>query len=107
MRNDRRKDTRVEFEPALKVKMMAIDGTWTRTCLLIDVSDSGAQIVMAGPAALTEEFFLVLSSGDHPAFRRCKRAWIEGERIGVLFNKRQCGVKLRTQSIQVLESAQT
>lgn len=108
MRNDRRKDaTRVEFEPALKVRIMAIDGTWARACHLIVASDTGAQIVMEGPAASTEEFFLVLSSGEHPAFRRCKRAWIEGPRIGVLFNKTRRKPKDCTNTTHNLDSTQT
>jgi hypothetical protein len=89
MRNDRRKDAvRVEFEPALKVRIMAIDGTWARECLLIDASDTGAQIALVGPATSTQEFFLVLSSIGIPVFRRCKRAWTEGDRIGVSFDKK-------------------
>ena len=72
MRSDRRKGaTRVDFEPALKVRMMAIDGTWERACLLVNASDIGAQIILEGPAALAEEFFLVLSTGDHPATYYC------------------------------------
>jgi hypothetical protein len=74
MRNERRKGARVQFEPPLKVTMMAIDGTWARECLLIDVSDSGAQIGMKDTGVSTEEFFLLLSSIGTPAFRRCKRA---------------------------------
>jgi hypothetical protein len=90
MLNERRRGApRVQFEPPLKVTMMAIDGTWARECLLMDVSDSGARIAVKGSAASTEEFFLLLSSIGTPAFRRCKRAWVDGDLIGVSFDKTQ------------------
>jgi hypothetical protein len=67
--------------------MMSIDGTWLRECLLMDVSDSGARIGVKDTSVSTEEFFLLLSSNATPAFRRCKRAWVEGDLIGVSFDK--------------------
>jgi hypothetical protein len=69
--------------------MMAIDGTWVRECLLMGVSDSGAQIAVKDSGVSTEEFFLLLSSSATPAFRRCKRAWVEGDLMGVSFDKTQ------------------
>jgi hypothetical protein len=90
MRNERRKGApRVQFDPPLRVIMMAIDGTWARECLLMDASDSGAQIAVKDSGVLTEEFFLLLSTIGIPAFRRCKRAWVEGNLIGVSFDKTQ------------------
>jgi hypothetical protein len=63
MLNERRGGApRVQFEPPLKVIMMAIDGTWARECLLVDVSESGARIAMKDSGVSTEEFFLLLSS---------------------------------------------
>lgn len=79
----------VQFEPALKLGIMAIDGTWRRECLLIEASDTEGQLIIAGSMASIEEFFLMLSSVGHPAFRRCKRVWVNGDRIGVKFEKRQ------------------
>lgn len=88
MENERRKGSvRVQFEPPVKVTVMAIDGSWSRKCFLIDVSDAGAQIELIGTFSPISEFFLMLSDGTHPAFRRCKRVWVDGARIGVLFNK--------------------
>jgi len=49
------KDARVQFEKPLPAKVMAIDGTWSYDCELIDVSESGARITLADSAAgLTE-----------------------------------------------------
>jgi PilZ domain-containing protein len=105
MRIDRRNAARrVQFDPAIAATMMAIDGTWARKCLLIDVSDSGAQISVEGTEIATEEFFLMLSSIGIPAFRRCKRAWVEGRRIGVLFDKQRLPGRLLKRSSRNWES---
>jgi hypothetical protein len=105
MNADRRNGPRrVQFETALDVRMMAIDGTWCRECLLVDVSDSGAQLAVKGSGLSTEEFFLLLSSVGAPAFRRCKRAWIEGDRIGVWFDKKRLPKKLPERSSRNWES---
>jgi hypothetical protein len=66
---------------------MAIDGTWCRDCRMIDVSDSGAQLECEGSVAGITVFFLVLSKNTHPAFRRCKVVWTNGNRMGVNFDK--------------------
>jgi hypothetical protein len=108
MRVERRNAaSRVQFDPALNVTMMAIDGTWARKCLLIDASDSGAQISVDGAGVSTEEFFLLLSSIGTPVFRRCRRAWVEGERIGVFFDKKGLSEKLLKRSSRNWESTPT
>jgi hypothetical protein len=95
MRIDRRKkNVRVRFDPAIKVTLMAIDGTWHRECLMVDVSDTDAQFAITGFSVLIEEFFLMLSSVGTPAFRRCKRSWVKGDRLGVWFDKRQTPSRL-------------
>jgi hypothetical protein len=96
MRFDRRKNNvRIHFDPALEVKLMAIDGTWCRDCLLVNVSDTGAQLEVTNFGPQIEEFFLMLSSVGTPAFRRCKRSWAEGDRLGVWFDKRHAGASPR------------
>jgi hypothetical protein len=105
VRFDRRNSAkRVHFDPALKVTIMAIDGTWCRECLLTDASDSGAQIAVEGSEVSTQEFFLLLSSIGAPAFRRCKRSWIEGKRIGVWFDKNRLPGQLLKRSSRNWES---
>ncbi len=51
---------RVQFERPLRAQLMAIDGTWRRDCLVVDVSETGARIELTGPAAELIEFFLML-----------------------------------------------
>jgi hypothetical protein len=73
---------------------MAIDGTWARECLLVDVSETGARISLNDGVAELTEFFLVLSAfGGSPVFRRCKRRWINGLLMGVAFHAAPTGAK--------------
>lgn len=92
--NERRaRGFRVKFEEPLEVNLMAIDGTWLRDCLLIDVSETGARIEVGGPAAELTEFFLMLSKFGNPVFRRCGREWVEGSMMGVTFHSGAIGAK--------------
>jgi hypothetical protein len=65
---------------------MGIDGTWRRTCILKDVSVSGARLIMQSSiqGLILKEFFLLLSSSGL-AYRRCELAWVNGDQIGVKF----------------------
>jgi hypothetical protein len=69
----RKRAARVKFENPLDVRVMAIDGTWCRDCQLIDVSETGAQIRLTGPAVNDTEFFLLLTNFGDPVFRMCMR----------------------------------
>ena len=84
---------RVRFERPLAVRVMTIDGTQHRDGFLIDASDTGAQIEITGDAAELSEFFLLLTNFGRPVFRRCKREWVHGARVGVSFNKTNIGMK--------------
>jgi|HubBroStandDraft_3_1064219.scaffolds.fasta_scaffold49387_3 hypothetical protein len=86
---DERHGRWVRFEQTFKAKIMAIDGTWFRECLLVEASDSGALLETNISGLASEEFFLLLSSMGTPAFRRCKRVWVQGDRVAVRFDKRR------------------
>lgn len=77
---------RVTFERPLPASMMAIDGTWGRSCAIMDVSQSGARIQPEGSieGLLVKEFFLLLSSTGL-AYRRCRLVKVNGEEIEVSF----------------------
>jgi hypothetical protein len=91
---ERRKSApRVRFEEPLAVRAAAIDGTWFRECLLIDISETGARIELTSPAAGLTEFFLLLTTFGNPVFRRCKRRWVDGLLMGVAFLKGPVGEK--------------
>ena len=81
-----RKSERVDFERGIPVYMMGIDGTWRRDCRMIDVSQSGARLLIEGSLEGLDlkEFFLLLSSTGL-AYRRCKLVRVTGDQIGVAF----------------------
>src|SRR5262249_26976464 len=64
MRGESRKANRVRMEHRHPVNLMGVDGTWRRTCNLLDVSETGAKLEMEGSATVLQakEFFLLLSS---------------------------------------------
>jgi hypothetical protein len=60
MARDQRRNERVVFQKGFEVHVMAIDGTWRRTCILKDVSEEGAKLIMEGSieGLQLREFFL-------------------------------------------------
>jgi hypothetical protein len=86
MRGENRKASRVQFDQVHPVNLMAVDGTWRRSCVLLDVSQTGAKLEIDGsPDVLrAREFFLLLSSTGR-AFRRCELVWVDGTQVGVRF----------------------
>jgi hypothetical protein len=81
-----RKSGRVDFERGIPVYMMGIDGTWRRDCMMLDVSQTGARLLIEGSLEGLDlkEFFLLLSSTGL-AFRRCQMMRVTGDLIGVRF----------------------
>jgi PilZ domain len=86
MKGESRGSLRVKFEHPHPVNLMGVDGTWRRSCVLLDVSQSGAKLEIEGsPEVLrAREFFLLLSSTGL-AFRRCELVWVDGTQVGVKF----------------------
>lgn len=72
---------------------MTIDGTWCCDGLLIEISDYDAEIEFTRRSIEQEELFLMTRFGD-PVFRRCRRDWVNGARIGVNFKKNGTGLRL-------------
>jgi len=81
-----RKSDRVQFQRAFPANLMGVDGTWRRSCQLLDVSSTGARLEIEGSTDVlgAKEFFLVLSSTGL-AFRRCEMVWIDGTTVGIRF----------------------
>lgn len=86
MRFDGRKNSRVKMDHRQPVNLMGSDGTWRRSCMLLDVSQTGAKLEVEGTLDVLQakEFFLVLSSTGL-AYRRCELVWIDGTTAGVHF----------------------
>ena len=95
MIGDNRKTNRVRLEHRHAVNLMGVDGTWRRSCVLIDVSATGAKIEVEGSIDVLQakEFFLLLSSTGL-AFRRCELVWIDGCNAGVRFVKAKPAKKI-------------
>jgi PilZ domain len=83
---EKRKTGRVEFSRGIPVRIVAIDGTWSRDCLMLDVAAGGAKLtVKESVTGLNlKEFFLVLSTTG-AAYRRCELVWLNGDQLGVRF----------------------
>lgn len=88
MRGENRRSNRVRLEHRHAVNLMGVDGTWRRSCVLVDVSATGAKIEVEGSIDVLQakEFFLLLSSTGL-AFRRCELVWIDGCSAGIRFVK--------------------
>jgi hypothetical protein len=70
---ERRRNERVVFERGFPAQMMGIDGTWRRSCIMEDISESGAKLTIEDSVEglHLKEFFLLLSSTGL-AYRRCE-----------------------------------
>jgi hypothetical protein len=89
-----RKSDRVPFTNPLVVHIMAIDGTWRRTCKMLDVSSTGARLLVEGSieGLQLKEFFLLLSSTGL-AYRRCEMIRVNGDEMGIRFLEEKQGPK--------------
>lgn len=94
MGKDQRRNPRVDFESGMAVQIMGIDGTWRRSCKMIDVSEGGTLLSIEGGIAGLDlkEFFLLLSSTGL-AYRRCQLVRVNGDQVGVRFIKAVPGKK--------------
>jgi hypothetical protein len=86
---------RVTFERPFPAHMMAIDGTWRRSCALKDVSETAATLQVEGSieGLAVKEFFLLLSTAGL-AYRRCELDGVNGDEIKVTFLRQKA--KART-----------
>jgi hypothetical protein len=79
---------RVTFSRGYDVCIMAIDGTWRRTCTLNAISDNDAVLTVEGSiqGLNLKEFFLLLSSTGL-AYRRCELVRVNGAEMDIQFLK--------------------
>ena len=86
MMDERRNAGRVTFERGFPVWLMAIDGTWRRNCRMMDVSETGARLVVESSieGINLKEFFLLLSSTGL-AYRRCELVRVNGTEMDIRF----------------------
>ena len=60
------------------------DGSQLRSCAVIDVSESGARIMVSSPTFLPNEFWLVFTK-DGMRRRQCQKVWSTDTQIGVKY----------------------
>ncbi len=79
-----RKDKRVVFMRGLPAHIVALDGSWTLPCRVLDISQSGAKITLA---SMPEDIRLADFSLKFAASvtRRCRVARVDGNDIGLEF----------------------
>jgi hypothetical protein len=101
-----RKSGRVDFELGIPVYIMGIDGTWRRDCTMIDVSQTGARLLIEGSLeGLDLKEFLLLLSATGPAYRRCQLVRVAGDQIGVLFLARDALAKKKAAKKRSIDQA--
>jgi hypothetical protein len=100
----KRKADRVRFDHKHAATLVGVDGTWRRSCVLVDVSDTGAKLQIDGSTEVLKarEFFLLLSTTGL-AFRRCELVWIDGSNAGVHF----VGGKVSKKKSQLVTSSKS
>jgi hypothetical protein len=60
------------------------DGSPPRNCTVLDVSETGARIMVSFPADLPKEFWLLLTK-DRTRRRHCRRVWRSNTQVGVTY----------------------
>ena len=82
------------------------DGSPAIECTLCDASQEGAQLAVADPDSVPDEFILALSS-DGAARRRCRVAWRTEDQVGVEFLKdlKKSAAPMRTPAMRSQRSA--
>jgi len=88
MAEDNKNAERVTFSRGYDVCIMAIDGTWRRSCQLHAISDHDALLTVEGSiqGLNLKEFFLLLSSTGL-AYRRCELVRVNGAEMDIQFLK--------------------
>lgn len=81
---EKRKDHRQTLKYPAKLDFG--DGTPFVSCMLTEVSASGARVSVECPDNIPDTFSLLLAP-EHNTFRRCKVVWREANLIGVEFHK--------------------
>ena len=79
---------RVAFTRGVPVQILALDGSASWPCRMLDAGETGAklQLGFAANRFTLTEFILLLSTTGTSA-RQCELVWANGDMIGVRFNK--------------------
>jgi hypothetical protein len=70
-----------EFDAALDWQ----DGSARKPCIIVDISDGGARIIVAGDERLIPDVLVLWLAPNGKVRRPCRTAWRRGGQIGVQF----------------------
>jgi len=84
MSSNRRKFVRRAIGYAATI--FAPDGSWSRKCRVIDISQTGAKLGFEEASDLPPNFVLALSERGGPT-RHCRLMWAANEQAGVEFER--------------------
>ena len=95
LKDKEREGQRLTFEYPLPAHVMAIDGTWRRSCVLKNVSETDATLQVDGSieGLALKEFFLLFSTVGL-TYRRCELGGVNGDEVKVTFLRQRA--KART-----------
>jgi PilZ domain len=79
---ERRQSARVSTNRVATIR--TDDGSFTVSCVVSNLSEGGAKLMVEEPKPLPTEFFLFLRPGGAVG-RRCQIMWRIGNRVGVRF----------------------
>lgn len=77
----------VGFVQSIPARIINLGGSWTRTCRIESISEENVEIAVDGSPPEydfsddSNQFFLVLSSGELPVYRHCEVVAIIDQRI--------------------------
>lgn len=95
LKDKEREGQRLTFEYPLPAHVMAIDGTWRRSCVLKNISETDATLQVDGSieGLALKEFFLLFSTVGL-TYRRCELGGVNGDVVKVTFLRQRA--KART-----------
>ncbi|MGE0752845.1 MAG: PilZ domain-containing protein [Variibacter sp.] len=82
MHYNKRKERRRQIKHAGRI--ISVDGVLSISCIVLDISESGARIAVENPADVPEEF--ILSFVDNARVSRlCQQVWRSDHHLGIKF----------------------
>jgi hypothetical protein len=86
---EKRSRRRVRFDSKVPARMMGIDGTWQRECVVDDISDGGAKLTVSGSIGnLPLQEFFAGAVLNRARLSPLQARLGNGEQIGVSFQGR-------------------
>jgi hypothetical protein len=77
---------RVEFQDGIAVRIVGADGSWTRDCTMLDISETGVLLSRESSMdGLDIRVFFLVFAGRGLAHRRCELARSDANTIGARF----------------------